>query len=58
MRTQPPVSIVTRSLTASTSAAKDEFTVLIAHEFFDALPIHIFEVREPRPLRACRDPTD
>lgn len=29
-------------------AAKDEFTVLIAHEFFDALPIHIFEVREPR----------
>ncbi|BGP00787.1 hypothetical protein RTG_01091 [Rhodotorula toruloides ATCC 204091] len=23
--------------------SKDEFTVLIAHEFFDALPIHIFE---------------
>lgn len=34
------------ALIPSVFAAKDEFAVLIAHEFFDALPIHIFEVRK------------
>lgn len=36
---------LTKQCALATEKDKDTFTVVLAHEFFDALPINVFEVR-------------
>ena len=42
----PRVNVIWHDSLNEISPSPSEYTMLVAHEFFDALPIHILQVRD------------